>query len=185
MSAQNGAKVDNVTAIAGKVAPGADDRAPEAKLASGSDGYTPYMGVKLVEAYPQYNFQTGEAGYKVRYPDGYESWSPKLTFEQAYLPLDPEDPTRVTAQVVRGFLPDTLQTQRVGNHTVGYVTLRNGFALVESAACVDEANYDEAVGAKIISRKASEKAWGFLGFVLAWARNGLASPVSEEQDEAE
>ena len=29
-----------------------------------------------------------EDGYKVRYPDGYESWSPKGVFEEAYRPTD-------------------------------------------------------------------------------------------------
>lgn len=29
-----------------------------------------------------------ESGYKVRYPDGYESWSPKDVFEEAYRPCN-------------------------------------------------------------------------------------------------
>ena len=29
-----------------------------------------------------------EPGYRVRYPDGYESWSPKDVFEEAYRPTD-------------------------------------------------------------------------------------------------
>lgn len=66
-----------------------------------------YIGTKLIEAEPAYRAQKGngnftitddpakvfpnypdvEDGYRVRYPDGYESWSPKETFEKAYLPL--------------------------------------------------------------------------------------------------
>ncbi len=44
-----------------------------------------YIGVKLIKAEPQDN-EDGEPGYKVVYPDGYKSWSPKDVFEEAYRP---------------------------------------------------------------------------------------------------
>ena len=69
-----------------------------------------YIGTKVVQAEPAFrvsgeNFkntihpkswpipidrdgQTWEDGYKVVYPDGYESWSPKEVFEEAYRPVD-------------------------------------------------------------------------------------------------
>lgn len=62
-----------------------------------------YIGTKLIEAEPAYRLdkktvqpttwpvQKGavvEEGYRVRYPDGYESWSPKEVFEEAYRPID-------------------------------------------------------------------------------------------------
>jgi hypothetical protein len=43
-----------------------------------------YVGTKAVQAEPAENVSTGAAGYKVQYPDGYESWSPKAVFEEAY-----------------------------------------------------------------------------------------------------
>lgn len=47
-----------------------------------------YVGTKLIRAYPQRarlpSGELGREGYTVIYPDGYESWSPKATFEQAY-----------------------------------------------------------------------------------------------------
>ena len=59
-----------------------------------------YIGTKLLTARPMnedtfLNFYKGKdlsaedamksrPGYKVTYPDGYESWSPKETFETAY-----------------------------------------------------------------------------------------------------
>lgn len=49
-----------------------------------------YIGVKVVKAEPSKatkdygNHKAGEDGYKVVYPDGYESWSPKDVFEEAY-----------------------------------------------------------------------------------------------------
>ena len=57
-----------------------------------------YLGTKIVEAeyYEQCRFGHDEhgnvllrpAGYIVKYPDGYESWSPKKVFEEAYRPID-------------------------------------------------------------------------------------------------
>nr|WP_326184913.1 DUF2829 domain-containing protein [uncultured Oscillibacter sp.] len=63
-----------------------------------------YIGTKLVEAEPairidgkhvesmdypvNYDVAKVEDGYRVRYPDGYESWSPKDVFEEAYRPID-------------------------------------------------------------------------------------------------
>lgn len=45
-----------------------------------------YIGTKIIEAEPmsRANGDKSEDGYKVRYPDGYESWSPKDVFEEAY-----------------------------------------------------------------------------------------------------
>lgn len=47
-----------------------------------------YLGVKKIKAEPQERVVDGKKflGYKVRYPDGYESWSPKAVFEEAYRP---------------------------------------------------------------------------------------------------
>lgn len=45
-----------------------------------------YIGTKLIEAEPA--MQKGREGYIVRYADGYESWSPKDVFEEAYRPID-------------------------------------------------------------------------------------------------
>lgn len=52
-----------------------------------------YIGLKMIEAWPQVKpsdgvGQRGQDGYGVRYPDGYESWSPKATFEDAYREVD-------------------------------------------------------------------------------------------------
>jgi len=44
-----------------------------------------YIGTKFIKAEPQP--KDGEDGYKVVYPDGYESWSPKAVFEEAYYEL--------------------------------------------------------------------------------------------------
>jgi len=41
-----------------------------------------YIGCKIIQAEKQ--FKDGVDGYKVVYPDGYVSWSPKNVFEEAY-----------------------------------------------------------------------------------------------------
>lgn len=47
-----------------------------------------YIGAKLVKAEPQE--KDGKEGYKVVYPDGYVSWSPKDVFEDAYREISPD-----------------------------------------------------------------------------------------------
>lgn len=41
-----------------------------------------YIGTKVVHAEPA--LKGGQEGYFVEYPDGYQSWSPKEAFEDAY-----------------------------------------------------------------------------------------------------
>lgn len=45
-----------------------------------------YIGTKIIEAEPEKRGE--ETGFKVRYPDGYVSWSPAQPFEEAYQPTD-------------------------------------------------------------------------------------------------
>ncbi len=56
-----------------------------------------YIGAKVLRAEPctrqeflalaEGDLLTTEPGYRVIYPDGYASWSPKATFEEAYREL--------------------------------------------------------------------------------------------------
>ncbi len=48
-----------------------------------------YIGIKIVKAETQE--KDGIPGYRVKYPDGYVSWSPKEVFEKAYRKLDCKD----------------------------------------------------------------------------------------------
>lgn len=43
-----------------------------------------YIGVKTVQAEPHRHYDDGTQGFKIKYPDGYESWSPKEVFEESY-----------------------------------------------------------------------------------------------------
>lgn len=49
-----------------------------------------YIGTKIIQAIPgpaprdMGEHKEGDEGYVVKYPDGYESWSPKSVFEANY-----------------------------------------------------------------------------------------------------
>lgn len=144
----------------------------------------PYIGTKMVEAEPcaawKYtdNHKVGDPGYRVRYADGYESWSPKDVFERAYLPLtvNPElktDAPSVSQEMVDGFIREVETTTLGDKTTVVRAVLRNGFEIVESSACVSAENYDEAMGREICLEKIKDKVWMLLGFLLQTAIHGI------------
>ena len=140
----------------------------------------PYIGCKQVMAWPEE--KDGAAGYAVRYPDGYLSWSPKATFESAYLPMgEANDGSLVTAEMVQAFTKSVDYIGRHGNHGVFLVTLANGFTLIEESACVSPENYDENVAREIVEKKVQKRVWQLLGFLLATARRGVngEAPVDE------
>ena len=128
-----------------------------------------YIGSKQIVAWPE--VKEGSDGYAVKYPDGYISWSPKDTFEAAYLPQG-HDGSRVNEEMVEDFIAG-YESTRMGNHTVVLVKLRNGFTLIEESACVAAENYDHAIGEHLAMAKAKRQVWHLLGFLLATARNGI------------
>lgn len=152
-----------------------------------------YIGTKIIEAIPA--IRTGgkvydaneliprsmelvEEGYKVRYQDGYESFSPKDVFERFYLELtvNPELRTKkpsISQKMVDDFIVAKEVSTLGDKVTVVRATLRNGFELVESSACVSPENYDEKLGAKICMEKIEDKVWFLLGFLLQTGVNGL------------
>lgn len=152
-----------------------------------------YIGTKIVEAAPAIrmggkvydaneliprSMELVEEGYKVRYQDGYESFSPKDVFERFYLELtvNPELRTKkpsISQKMVDDFIVAKEVSTLGDKGTVVRATLRNGFELVESSACVSPENYDEKLGAKICMEKIEEKVWFLLGFLLQTGVNGL------------
>ena len=48
-----------------------------------------YIGTKIIQAEPVE--KDGRPGYKVVYPDGYVSWSPKDVFEASYREISPAE----------------------------------------------------------------------------------------------
>lgn len=158
-----------------------------------------YIGTKIIEAEPALRVDgeiisphdilpedvSVEEGYRVKYPDGYESWSPKDAFEQAYLPMtvNPNlrtDAPSISQQMVDDFILETW-TQTMGEKTtVVRALLRNGFEIVESSACVSAENYDEKLGREICLGKIKDKVWFLLGFLLQTAVHGVKKTEVEQ-----
>ncbi len=136
-----------------------------------------FIGTKVVQAEPQLNLQAGDnvstAGYRVVYPDGYESWSPKDVFEKAYMPLGPDNRNQITELMVNDFMVKRDVTKMGEKTTVVMVTLANGFVIVEGSSCVDPANYSEELGVNICMGRIKDKIWEMLGFLLQTAKGGV------------
>ena len=93
-----------------------------------------YIGAKLIQAEPERNPVTKEiTGYKVVYPDGYESWSPKDVFEKAYMKVDDNKnlPSGVSIgpEMVDDFIASTETITMGETTTVVRCVLRNGLLI--------------------------------------------------------
>lgn len=131
-----------------------------------------------IDAYMLAEGEVAYMGYKVRYPDGYESFSPKAVFEKAYLPLEENKKLKTDAPSISQKMVDDFishyETKTLGNKTtVVRAVLVNGFEIVESSSCVSEENYDEGLGYEICVKKIKEKVWYLLGFLLQTAVHGI------------
>lgn len=155
-----------------------------------------YIGTKMVEA--EYTLrvdgkiwsadaedipsgETVENGYRVRYADGYESFSPLDVFEKAYLPLEINENLRtdkpsISQRMVDDFIARFYTTTLGDKTTVVRAVLVNGFEIVESSSCVSPENYDEEIGKEICIGKIKDKVWYLLGFLLQTAVNGVGHP---------
>ena len=157
-----------------------------------------YIGTKIIQAEPAIRIDGKvyspdeilpedtdvEVGYRVRYPDGYESWSPRDVFEAAYMPVlnNPQLKTNapsVSQQMVDDFILETWTTTLGDKTTVVRAMLRNGFEIVESSACVSAENYDETMGRAICMEKIKDKVWFLLGFLLQTAVHGVKKTETE------
>ena len=145
-----------------------------------------YIGCKMVEAEPMTDidfnvFKKGAItedfggitteGYKVVYPDGYVSWSPKEVFEKAYLRVG--DNNTIMESNVNDFVKSLDVSQWGDKTTVVHATLANGFIMTESSSCVDPTNFNMDIGENICKEKIYNKLWGMLGFLLQTAKEGI------------
>mgnify|MGYP004515383227 FL=1 len=159
-----------------------------------------YIGTKLIEAEKAYRVDGKvvtlaenrvpcgnevERGYKVRYADGYESFSPQGVFESAYLPLEVNGMLKtaapsISAEMVERFI-DHHETVTMGSKTtVVRAVLKNGFEIVESSSCVSAENYDEKLGEEICMERIRNKIWELLGFLLQTAVGGVNGEAAAE-----
>lgn len=159
-----------------------------------------YIGTKLIEAEKAYRVDGKtvvlpdngvpcgseiERGYKVRYADGYESWSPQEVFESAYLPLEVNGKLKtkapsISAEMVERFIDHHEAVTMGGKTTVVRAVLKNGFVIVESSSCVSAENYDEKLGEEICMKRIRNKVWELLGFLLQTAVGGVSGEAAAE-----
>lgn len=159
-----------------------------------------YIGTKLIEAEKAYRVDGKtvvlpdngvpcgskiERGYKVRYADGYESWSPQGVFESAYLPLEVNGMLKtaapsISAEMVERFIDHHEAVTMGGKTTVVRAVLKNGFVIVESSSCVSAENYDEKLGEEICMERIRNKVWELLGFLLQTAVGGVNGEAAAE-----
>lgn len=159
-----------------------------------------YIGTKLIEAEPAYHMDGKvvalaenkvpcgykvERGYKVRYADGYESFSPNEVFERAYLPLEVNGMLKtaapsISAEMVERFIDHHKTVTMGGKTTVVRAVLKNGFEIVESSSCVSAENYDEKLGEEICMKRIRNKIWELLGFLLQTAVGGVNGEAAAE-----
>lgn len=159
-----------------------------------------YIGTKLIEAEKAHRVDGKvvtlaenrvpcgykvERGYKVRYADGYESFSPQGVFESAYLPLEVNGMLKtaapsISAEMVERFIDHHETVTMGGKTTVVRAVLKNGFEIVESSSCVSTENYDEKMGEKICMKRIRNKVWELLGFLLQTAVGGVSGEAAAE-----
>ena len=144
-----------------------------------------YIGCKMIEAEPAIKVDgkiysldgpvprsmNRQEGYRVKYPDGYESFSPKEVFEKAYMQVG--DNVTITQDNVDNFIKSIDVITMGDKTTVVRATLVNGFEIVESSACVKKENYDEKNGAEICMEHIKNRIWHLLGFLLQTAVGGV------------
>lgn len=163
-----------------------------------------YIGTKLIEAEPatrgqawarkngldetkhesQVEMMGKMEGYRVRYADGYESWSPKEVFEKSYLPLKINEKLKtekpsISEEMVEDFIVETFSHTMGDKTTVVRAVLRNGFEIVEASSCVSKENYSEKLGYDICMKKIKDKVWILLRFLLQTAVMGVSGMKQE------
>lgn len=132
-----------------------------------------YIGVKCVKAKWQCN-DKGEPGYRVIYPDGYESWSTEEAFEKYYFPIT--RPDKLTQEDIRNWMGMSISTSVDGDKktTLTRVEMPSGFIDWEASSCVSPENYNHEIGKKIALEHIENRVWKLLGFVLQWGVHGLS-----------
>ena len=104
-------------------------------------------------------------------------WFPKKVFELMAIQVVDNKKLPSGVNIDEAMVDDFISchdTMTVGNKTtVVRATLRNGFEIIESSGCVDDANYDLGVGEQVCLKKIKTKVWEYLGFLLQSAWRGF------------
>ena len=73
--------------------------------------------------------------------------------------------TKVTPEYLKSLIINTEYVHQ-GVLTICTLTLKNGFNVVGTSACVDEANYNQEIGDKVAFEDAFDKIWVLEGYLL-------------------
>ena len=65
--------------------------------------------------------------------------------------------------------------------TVVLITLKNGFEVVGSSACVDAAQYSQEIGQKFAMQRAIDKIWEVEGYHLQKMNHEITDPCAKTQ----
>jgi hypothetical protein len=90
---------------------------------------------------------------------------------------------RVTPEQIDSVI-QTHDFVRRGTLTICILSLSNGFNVTGESACVDPANYDQAIGEKIAYDNARNKIWLLEGYALAERLYRGYDTLLNEADEA-
>lgn len=146
------------------------------------------IGVKMVDLEPMdsitamyKNYKVGLEntkekieGYEVTYPDGYKSWCPKEIADKAYFKLNNgNNGDIIFKQNVKDFIAEHTVATVGSKTTLVHATTITGFELIDYSACVSPKNYSQELGEEYAMENIINKLWGYLGFVLQWAKNGI------------
>lgn len=81
--------------------------------------------------------------------------------------MEPLETTITEEDINRMVAESKIESVKMGQKTtVVHLTLPNGFELVETAACVDPARYDHAIGEEIALKRIKDKIWLLEGYLL-------------------
>lgn len=118
-----------------------------------------------------------DVGYKVTDTMGHVSWVPEEQYNRNFLKVDENSklPSGVSIgpKMVEDFIVDYEVFTKKDKITIVIATLRNGFTIVESSACVDPKNYNEEIGAEICKERIKNQVWNHLGFLIQTAFKGV------------
>ncbi len=75
-----------------------------------------------------------------------------------------EVPANLTGEYISSLIKSQVISKLGKKTTICITTLTNDFELITSSACVDPNDYDQALGEKLVMKKACDKIWELEGY---------------------
>lgn len=131
-------------------------------------------GYSVDKSYNEYE------GYEVSYANGnYKTWMPASLVNKLFFTLDKNnDGSIIIKEDVNNFIAG-YKSKTIGDKTTfTEAKTITDFNYIESSTCVSKENYNLETGTSICMNKIVDKVWEHLGFVLAWAKNGINKDIN-------